>query len=132
MIHGGLFSFFPTTISHTRPITASFPVQGNMIFKSTLLASVYGLLLTSVTGNPLASRSKTCVVPSRYKSSHGTADDSPAVAKAFADCSSNATIVFSEGVDYNLLHPINATNLSNVQISMLGNLHLPKSIEAIQ
>ena len=75
---------------------------------------------------------KTCTIASKYLSSNGTSDDSPAVASAFAECSKDATIIISEGIDYNILTPISATNLSNVQIHLQGNLHLPKSITAVQ
>ncbi|KIW30020.1 uncharacterized protein PV07_05799 [Cladophialophora immunda] len=74
----------------------------------------------------------TCTIASKYKSSGGKADDSPAVAAAFARCAENSTIVFGEGVDYNILQPIVATNLSNVVIQMQGNIHLPRNITAIQ
>jgi len=77
-------------------------------------------------------RANTCTIPSTYKSSGGTADDSPAIASAFAKCSQDATIVFSEGADYNVLQPIKATNLSHVVIQMQGTLHLPQNITAIQ
>jgi len=77
-------------------------------------------------------REKVCTVPSKYSSSNGAADDSPAIVSAFAKCSQNARIVFSEGVDYNVLRPVNATGLSNVEINMQGTLHLPKNITAIQ
>lgn len=79
-----------------------------------------------------AFKSKTCIVASKYASSNGTDDDSPAVAKALADCATNGIIQFKLGVDYNVLSPISATNLSNVDISMLGNLHLPQNITAVQ
>lgn len=79
-----------------------------------------------------ASGSKTCIVASKYASSNGIDDDSPAVAKAFADCATNGVVQFKLGVDYTILSPIRATNLSNVDISMLGNLHLPQNITAIQ
>jgi Glycosyl hydrolases family 28 len=77
-------------------------------------------------------RNKTCVVPSKYLSSNGTADDSPAIASALAKCSKDAVITFCEGVDYNILNPISAKNLSNVEIQMRGNFHLPKNITAVQ
>ncbi|KAK5230372.1 hypothetical protein LTR47_007788 [Exophiala xenobiotica] len=77
-------------------------------------------------------RANTCTILSKYKSSGGKADDSPVIASAFAKCSQDATIVFSEGVDYNVLQPLVATNLSNVVIQMQGNLHLPRNITAIQ
>ena len=79
-----------------------------------------------------AERTKTCVVPSEYKTSAGTADDSPAIDAAFKNCSRNANVVFSEGVNYNVLHPISATNLSNVAIHVNGNLHLPTDVKAAQ
>lgn len=72
------------------------------------------------------------VIPSKYISSNGSADDSPAVAAAFARCSSDSVIVFSEGVDYNIFTPISAKNLSNVAIQMQGNLHLPQNVTAVQ
>ncbi|KAH8703608.1 pectin lyase fold/virulence factor [Talaromyces proteolyticus] len=77
-------------------------------------------------------RPKRCVVPSKHASSHGQADDSAAVTETFARCSLNSTIIFSEGVDYNIFTPISATNLSNVEIQVQGNLHLPQNITAIQ
>ncbi|KAH8820137.1 pectin lyase fold/virulence factor [Xylogone sp. PMI_703] len=76
--------------------------------------------------------SQTCVIPSRYIASKGTADDSDAVAAAFAECSQDSVIKFREGVDYNIFNPIKATNLSNVEIHMHGNLHLPQNVTYIQ
>jgi hypothetical protein len=73
---------------------------------------------------------KTCTIPSKYQSSNGTADDSPAIASAFAECKTGGTIVFEEGVDYNVFKPILAQNLTDVTISMNGNLHLPQDIES--
>lgn len=77
-------------------------------------------------------QSSICTVPSKYKSSGGEADDSPAISAAFSKCAQDATIVFSEGVDYNVLQPISATNLSNVTIQMQGTLRLPRNLTAIQ
>lgn len=77
-------------------------------------------------------RSQTCVIPSQYQSSQGTADDTPAIARAFAQCATDATIIFQHGVDYNLFSPLSATNLSNVEIRMHGNLHLPQDIPTVQ
>lgn len=88
------------------------------------------LLLSSLCSSSFAL--KTCVVPSKYKCSNGTASDSPAIAKAFADCSKDAVIEFREGVEYNVFTPIKATNLSNVVISLKGNLNLPQDIPAVQ
>lgn len=101
--------------------------RDNMTFKplaaSWLLLSVLVSTTTSLT---------TCVVPSNYKCSNGTASDSPAIANAFAKCSQDAIIEFSVGVDYNVFSPIKATNLSNVIISIKGNLNLPQNITAVQ
>jgi polygalacturonase len=77
-------------------------------------------------------RCKICTIPSKYGSSNGTADDSPAISAAFAECAKDSTVVFSEGVDYLVLNPISATNLSNVEIRMSGNLHLPQNVTYIQ
>jgi hypothetical protein len=77
-------------------------------------------------------RSKVCTIASSYKSSNGTYNDAPAVAEAFASCARDAVIVFSEGVDYNIFTPISAKNLSNVEIRMEGNIHLPKNITYVQ
>ncbi|ROW07294.1 hypothetical protein VMCG_03698 [Cytospora schulzeri] len=74
----------------------------------------------------------TCVVPSNYETSSGTASDSDAIAAAFAECSENAIIEFSEGVDYNVFEPIKVTNLSNVVISLKGNWNLPQNISYVQ
>lgn len=89
------------------------------------------LASTAVLASP-PSYSKTCVIPSKYSSSKGSADDSAAIASAFAECSENAVITFSEGVDYNVYQPISAKNLSNVEIQIYGNLHLPQDISAVQ
>lgn len=40
---------------------------------------------------------KTCTIPSKYSSSGGIEDDSPAIALAFAECAKGGTVVFSEG-----------------------------------
>lgn len=71
---------------------------------------------------------RTCTV----RSSHGRGDDSKAIAAAFAQCAENSIIKFSEGVDYNVFQPVVAKNLSNVEIQVYGNLHLPQNITAVQ
>ncbi len=101
---------------------------------TTFILSIFVLATDFVAGtSPLrAPRNQTCVVPSQYLTSNGTADDTPAIASALAKCSKNAVITFSEGVDYNVFNPISATNLSNVEIQIKGNLHLPQNITAVQ
>ncbi|KAL5365719.1 putative exopolygalacturonase C [Aspergillus floccosus] len=90
-----------------------------------------GIFLSLLSTLPLTlagNRSHRCIVPS----SNGTSDDSPAIAKVFAQCATDSVIVFQEGVDYNVFQPIKAKNLSNVEIRMHGNLHLPQNISAVQ
>ncbi|KAG8874663.1 hypothetical protein FRB97_005743 [Tulasnella sp. 331] len=95
-----------------------------------LFGSILSLLFLASYGSssilPIR-RSSTCTVAS----SNGTSDDSPAFFIASKACAKDATIVFSEGVDYNIFTPINAT-LSNVDIRILGNLHLPQNITQVQ
>ncbi|KAK5133325.1 hypothetical protein LTR08_007850 [Meristemomyces frigidus] len=101
----------------------------------TFLASA---LAVSVLASPASSNNhpptyhKTCNIPSKYASSNGTADDSPAIAAAFAQCATGGTVVFAEGVDYNAFTPVAATNLSDVTIEMYGNIHLPQNVTKIQ
>ncbi|ROW01805.1 hypothetical protein VPNG_07813 [Cytospora leucostoma] len=90
------------------------------------------LLLVVLAEGVLSSSVTTCVVPSNYESSNGTASDADAIAKAFAECSENAIIEFSEGVDYNVFEPVVAKNLSNVVISIKGNWNLPQNISQVQ
>jgi hypothetical protein len=84
------------------------------------------------TANALADRSKRCVVESRWAASNGTEDDSPAIDAAFEECSNDAVIEFSTGVNYRVLTPLQYEGLSNVEISMQGNLHLPTNITYVQ
>ena len=98
-----------------------------------LRAAFLFLVATSVSQSiSTPSRNKTCTISSGYESSNGRGDDSPAIAAAFAECSENAEIIFSEGANYNVFHPIEATNLSNVAINVQGNLHLSQDITAVQ
>ena len=94
-----------------------------MLFTSTVTFALFsGLALGS------SSRPRHCVIPA----SNSTADDSATVNGVFAQCATDSVIVFQEGVDYNIFKPISALNLSNVEIQMKGNLHLPQSIAEIQ
>jgi polygalacturonase len=71
-------------------------------------------------------------VESQYDVSNGTANDSPAINAAFQACGNGGVVAFAEGVDYNVYTPISATNLSDIEIQMFGNLHLPQNITYIQ
>ncbi|KAL9093873.1 MAG: hypothetical protein Q9165_003796 [Trypethelium subeluteriae] len=99
---------------------------------NSLFWAIFLVLDVTFASQSALTRSKTCVISSRYGASNGSADDSPAIAAAFEECSENAEITFSEGVDYNVFNPISATNLSNVAINLQGNLHLPQNITAVQ
>ncbi|WWC87255.1 uncharacterized protein L201_002143 [Kwoniella dendrophila CBS 6074] len=69
-----------------------------------------------------------CVVP------HGGygIDDAQGLKAILPNCSSDATIVFQEGKNYNISTPVNFGTLKNVEIQVLGNLELPKSIPYVQ
>ncbi|KAK4539971.1 hypothetical protein LTR36_009941 [Oleoguttula mirabilis] len=88
-------------------------------------------LAASALGKP-SPYHKTCQVASKYAASNGTADDSPAIAAAFAACANGGTVSFAVGVDYNALTPVIATNLSDVTIEMYGNIHLPQNVTYVQ
>lgn len=88
------------------------------------VSSIIAALL-AVTG---AVEAKTCTV----QSSNGQSDDSPAIAKALVECAEDSVIIFSEGIDYNVFNPVNASDLSNVTINMQGNLHLSQNITHMQ
>ncbi|GKT43323.1 putative exopolygalacturonase X [Colletotrichum spaethianum] len=64
--------------------------------------------------------------------SGNSTSDSAAIADAFTKCASNAEIVFLEGVEYKVYEPVVATKLSNVVITVNGNLSLPQDIPAVQ
>lgn len=95
------------------------------------LALLSFLLTYAVTVASASDNQTTCTVPSKYAASNGTEDDSPAINAAFAKCAHDGVILFSEGTDYAVLTPITA-KLSNVEIRMGGNLHLPKNLTYVQ
>jgi polygalacturonase len=88
--------------------------------------AVFALLSGLALGS--SSRPRRCVIPA----SNSTSDDSATVNSVFSQCATDSVIVFKEGVNYNIFKPISATNLSNVEIQMKGNLHLPQSIAEVQ
>ncbi|KAG8971902.1 hypothetical protein FRC05_010571 [Tulasnella sp. 425] len=75
----------------------------------------------------VASYSKTFVVPHVDGQ-----DDTPALKAVLANYSSDAQILFQRGVSYNIWTPINFGKLTNVEISVQGNLSYPTSIATIQ
>ena len=86
------------------------------------------ILLWCLASLASAACQKTCIVPS----SNGAASDSPAIAQVLIDCANNSVILFPKGVEYNVWEPLSATKLSNVVISVQGNLNLPQNISYIQ
>lgn len=62
------------------------------------------------------------------------ADDTVALQAVMdsANYTSNATILFQKGVYYNIFSPITFPELTNVEISIQGNLSYPTNISAVQ
>lgn len=74
-------------------------------------------------GAPLVSSAspsppRTCVIPAAGDGN----DDSPAIQQAFAECGKNGHITFQEGVVYNIQTTLELTDLSNVQVDLLGTI----------
>lgn len=59
-------------------------------------------------------------------------DDTPALVAALPKFTTNATIVFSKGIHYNIFTPIRFPVLTNVDIRIEGNLSYPTDIPTIQ
>ena len=62
-------------------------------------------------------------------------DDTPALAAAFAadpKLATNATILFKQGITYNILTPVSFPLFENVVISIQGNLTYAADIQATQ
>jgi len=62
-------------------------------------------------------------------------DDTPALTAAFAadpKLATNATILFEQGVTYNILTPISFPRFENVLVSIQGNLTYAADIQATQ
>ena len=62
-------------------------------------------------------------------------DDTPALAAAFSadpKLATNATILFQQGVTYNILTPIFFPRLENVIVSVQGNLSYGADVQATQ
>lgn len=95
--------------------------------------ALLSILLASAATLAIASDDQTtCTVPSRFAASNGNEDDSPAINAAFAKCAHHGIVLFPKGTDYAVLTSISAKNLSNVEIRMGGNLHLPKNLTYVQ
>lgn len=67
--------------------------------------------------------------------SAGGGDDTPALAQAFTDnpsLATDSTILFQQGVTYNILTPICLPHLENVIVSVQGNLTYSADIKTTQ
>ncbi|KAF8899390.1 pectin lyase-like protein [Infundibulicybe gibba] len=62
----------------------------------------------------------------------GQVDDTPALLAALPKFSTNATILFREGVTYNIFTPVKFPALNNVEVRIEGNLTYPKDIATVQ
>ncbi|KAJ6478813.1 pectin lyase fold/virulence factor [Mycena vitilis] len=60
------------------------------------------------------------------------ADDSPSIRAAVANCTDNATILFTQGVEYNSFTPVQFTLGQDVTVQLLGNINLPSNITEVQ
>ncbi|KAG6827103.1 hypothetical protein H0H92_013215 [Tricholoma furcatifolium] len=59
-------------------------------------------------------------------------DDMPGLVAAIGNYTKNSTILFQEGVQYNIWSPIKFPSLTNVEIAIEGNLSYPTDIPTIQ
>ena len=62
-------------------------------------------------------------------------DDTPALAAAFSadpELATNATILFKQGLTYNILTPIVFPRFENVVVSVQGNLSYAANVKATQ
>ena len=70
---------------------------------------------------------KTCVMPHA-----NSGDDSPGILSAVASCGNNSTIVFTEGVTYNLLTPLSFNGLQGVKFLFEGNVSLSRNVSEVE
>lgn len=59
-------------------------------------------------------------------------DDTPALLAALPSYSTNATILFKEGITYNIFTPVKFPLLTNVEVRIEGNLTYPTDVAYIQ
>ncbi|EJD04200.1 pectin lyase-like protein [Fomitiporia mediterranea MF3/22] len=60
------------------------------------------------------------------------ADDSPGLLAVLENYTANSTILFEKDVTYNIFSPIKFPTLTNVEVSIQGNLTYPTNVSAIQ
>lgn len=59
-------------------------------------------------------------------------DDTPALLAALPKFAANSTILFKEGITYNILTPVIFPTFNNVEVVIEGNLTYPSDIPTIQ
>ena len=59
-------------------------------------------------------------------------DDTPTLLEAMKNFSSDSTILFKNGITYNIFTPIQFPRLTNVEVRVEGNLTYPTDIPTIQ
>lgn len=60
------------------------------------------------------------------------ADDTPALLAVLPTYATNSTILFQQGIHYNIFTPIKFPTLNNVEIRVEGNLSYPSDIPTVQ
>ncbi|KAL5535292.1 hypothetical protein ACEPAF_3386 [Sanghuangporus sanghuang] len=88
---------------------------------------MWSLFATLLANSVLAAAWSTFVVPHT-----GGADDTPGLLAAVANYNTNSTILFEKGITYNIFSPITFPKLTNVEVSIQGNLTYPTNISSIQ
>lgn len=59
-------------------------------------------------------------------------DDTPALLAALPGLASDSTILFKEGVHYNIWTPVKFPALNNVEVRVEGNLSYPEDMATVQ
>ena len=112
-------------VGSSRPSAISSPVS---YISASMLATMKTTSLSLLALTTAASAYQTCVVPFGGSG----VDDSDAVRALLPNCSSDAEIVFASCTTYNISTPLDFGTLSNVTITILGDLNLPESIPYVQ
>lgn len=86
-----------------------------------------GTLSLLLLGPQLVWAWKTFVVPHNDGS-----DDVPDLTASISKYTYNSTVIFEKGITYNIFTPLAFPNLTNVEISIQGNLTYPSDISTIQ
>jgi hypothetical protein len=85
------------------------------------------LLLLLALAKVSTAAKQTCVMPHT-----DGGDDSPGILSAAKSCLNDSTIVFSQGITYNLLTPLSFLGLQDVEFSFKGNISLSKNVSEVE